>query len=181
MAGYNYFPVGYQPYQVSYNPVGYQPQMQMPQMPQQPMQQAQSNANAPMTAQQNPSTIIWVNGERQALEYPVAANGAVALWDSANPVIYLKQADASGKPSTKIFDLVERVEAHNDNQGASGIDMSHFAEKSDVAALAGIVSDVRKDIEAIKDEMGNLASQVVKRAVGAKPKAIKESVPEDDD
>lgn len=33
----------------------------------------------------------------------------VALWDSTAPVIYLKQADASGKPTTKIYDLVERI------------------------------------------------------------------------
>ena len=32
--------------------------------------------------------------------YLVAPNSAVALWDSNSPTIYLKQADASGKPST---------------------------------------------------------------------------------
>lgn len=52
--------------------------------------------------------ILWVSGEKEANEYPLAVNSAVALWDSNNPVIYLKQSDASGKPSMKIYDLVER-------------------------------------------------------------------------
>ena len=38
----------------------------------------------------------------------MAPNSAVTLWDSNAPVVYLKQADASGKPSMKIYDLVER-------------------------------------------------------------------------
>ena len=53
--------------------------------------------------------MIWVNGEQEAMSYLVAPNSAVALWDSTAPVIYLKQADASGKPSIKIYDLVERT------------------------------------------------------------------------
>lgn len=63
---------------------------------------SQSNVSAPN------SGIIWVSSEREAMEYPIAPNNAVALWDSNNPVIYLKQADASGKPSTEVYDLVKR-------------------------------------------------------------------------
>lgn len=69
--------------------------------PQQPIA-PQSNVSAPN------SGIIWVSSEREAMEYPIAPNNAVALWDSNNPVIYLKQADASGKPSTEVYDLVKR-------------------------------------------------------------------------
>jgi len=97
---------GYQPYYTPYQP--YQPPMpdqlaqlragqyQAPPVQQQPQQQANTQ-------------IVWVPGSQAAFEYPVAPNSAVALWDSTAPVIYLKQADASGKPTTKIYDLVERT------------------------------------------------------------------------
>lgn len=61
-------------------------------------------------AQQQGQSIVWVQNEQEAFNYLVAPNSAVALWDSNNPVIYLKQADAAGKPSMKIYDLVERVQ-----------------------------------------------------------------------
>ena len=70
---------------------------QMPQTPQQPMQQSAATG------------ICWVQSEREAWEYLLAPNSAVALWDSQNPTIYFKQSDAAGKPSMKIYDLVERV------------------------------------------------------------------------
>lgn len=75
-------------------------QQYMPQAYQQPMQ--------PIQQQQPVPSIVWVQGEQEALSYMVAPNSAVALWDSLAPVVYLKQADASGKPTIKIYDLVER-------------------------------------------------------------------------
>ena len=79
----------------------------------------------------------------------------------------------------RIYDLVERIEKTQESVNGSTVDVSHFADKSDLAALAGIVSSLSKDIDAIKEEMGNLASQAVKRAVGAKPK--KEPVTDEED
>ena len=58
--------------------------------------------------QQTQSSMIWVSSEQDAFNYLIAPNSAVTLWDSNSPVVYLKQADASGKPSMKIYDLVER-------------------------------------------------------------------------
>lgn len=71
----------------------------------QPMQQM---AQPVMQQPQNTSSILWVSNEREAFGYPVAPNSAVALWDANNPVVYLKKADASGKPDTEIYDLVKR-------------------------------------------------------------------------
>lgn len=89
----------------------YQPQM----MGQQPIMQNQPSMQQPVMSQQfqptasaNTSSILWVSNEREAFEYPVAPNSAVALWDANNPVVYLKKADASGKPDTEIYDLVKR-------------------------------------------------------------------------
>lgn len=90
MPNYPYY--GYQPYQP---PVpDHLTQLRQPYQP----------------AQQQGQSIVWVQNEQEAFNYLVAPNSAVALWDSNNPVIYLKQADAAGKPSMKIYDLVERVQ-----------------------------------------------------------------------
>lgn len=90
MAYNNYFPTNYYPFPQQ---TFYQPQIQQPQM------------QTPLNAQQ----IIWVNNEAEAQAYPVAPNNAVALWDSQKAAIYLKQADATGKPTFKAYDLVEHV------------------------------------------------------------------------
>lgn len=98
MPNYPYY--AYQPYQ-PYQPPMADQLMQLRQNQYQPnMQQAQ---------QASPS-IVWVQNEMEAANYLVAPNSAVTLWDSNAPVVYLKQADASGKPSMKIYDLVERTQ-----------------------------------------------------------------------
>ena len=91
---------------------GYQPYpMYQPPMADQVMQlrQNQYQPNMQQAPQQQPlPSIVWVQNEMEAANYLVAPNSAVTLWDSNSPVVYLKQADASGKPSMKIYDLVER-------------------------------------------------------------------------
>lgn len=101
--------------------------------------------NAPNTlpTQQSvgPTSIIWVKGAGEAAAYPVAPNNAVALWDSDAPVIYLKQADAAGKPTVKAFDLVERKEMKEDEDDVmkviAGMKAEIEALKSDVYGIAG--------------------------------------------
>ena len=90
------YPYYYQPYQ--------------PPMADQLMQlrQNQYQPNMQQVPQQAAPSIVWVQNEMEAVNYLVAPNSAVTLWDSNAPVVYLKQADASGKPSMKIYDLVER-------------------------------------------------------------------------
>ena len=102
MPSYPYY--GYQPYQI-YQP--YQPPMadQLTQL-----RQNQYQTNIQQGPQQTQSSMIWVSSEQDAFNYLIAPNSAVTLWDSNSPVVYLKQADASGKPSMKIYDLVERTQ-----------------------------------------------------------------------
>ncbi len=104
--------MGYQ----SYTPSFYPPPVpdQLAQMRAQQMQSQQPMAqNQPNVQGQNQqgAAIIWVQDERQAIDYPVAPNSSVALWVISAPVLYLKQADASGKPSMQIYDMVERKTA----------------------------------------------------------------------
>ena len=69
------------------------------------------NYNSYTTVQQ-PSvgnSFVWVQGEEAAKAYPVAPNSSVILFDSENPVLYIKQADATGRPlPMQIYDMVER-------------------------------------------------------------------------
>lgn len=74
-----------------------------------PDQLAQLRQNQFQQPRQEAPSIVWVQSEQEALNYLVAPNSAVTLWDSNSPVVYLKQADASGKPSMKAYDLVERT------------------------------------------------------------------------
>lgn len=106
----NYMPNYYQPMQNMIQPMNQPMQMNQPSIPQnnQQFQIPPQNPSPVQPTNQNQPGIIWVPSEQAANEYLVAPNNAVALWDSNNPVIYLKQADASGKPSMKIYDLVER-------------------------------------------------------------------------
>lgn len=91
----------------------------------------------PVQSQQNGQSMVWVNGEQEAMGYLVAPNSAVALWDSNSPTIYLKQADASGKPSIKIYDLVERSNA---TRTAPAQEPSiRYATQDDLDALAARV------------------------------------------
>ena len=95
------YPYYYQPYQP------YQPPMADQLMQ---LRQNQYQPNMQQVPQQQAPSIVWVQSEAEAMTYPIAPNNAVTLWDSNAPVIYLKQADASGKPSMKIYDLVERTQ-----------------------------------------------------------------------
>ena len=104
----------------------FQPPMQGPQMP-------------PVQSQQNGQSMVWVNGEQEAMGYLVAPNSAVALWDSNSPTIYLKQADASGKPSIKIYDLVERSNTTRTAPAATQEPSIRYATKDDLDALAARV------------------------------------------
>ena len=132
MPNYPYY--AYQPYQ-PYQPPMADQLMQLRQNQYQPnMQQAQ---------QASPS-IVWVQNEMEAANYLVAPNSAVTLWDSNAPVVYLKQADASGKPSMKIYDLVERTQRPVQAPQAPAVE---YATKDDISALAARIGV----LEAIKE------------------------------
>lgn len=58
----------------------------------------------------NVGTFIWVNSEREALEYPVARNSGILMMHRTEPVIYMKQADAYGRAMpVETYDLVKRA------------------------------------------------------------------------
>lgn len=92
---------------------------------------------------QNPlpqSGVQWVSGEQEARSWMVAPNAAVALWDSTAPTVYLKQADASGKPTLKVYDLVERLASAPDAQKAPA---AEYVTRKEFDALAALVSEMK--------------------------------------
>ena len=95
-ANYSYNPY-VNPYAAPYGGQQMQQQMYQPQM-QQPPQAPQQASNG----------FVWVDNIQEAANYIVAPNCAVQLWDRNSPCVYLKTADAAGKPTMQIFDLVER-------------------------------------------------------------------------
>lgn len=108
---------GQQPYvyqQPIYNqPIGQpisQP-MQEPMMRPQYQPAPQIPAYQPQPQQPQNQSIIWIPNEQAANDFIVAPNNAVTLWDMNAPVVYVKKADASGKPTMTTYDLVERAQA----------------------------------------------------------------------
>lgn len=101
------------------------PPMMVPQPPQNPVAQ---------------SGVQWVSGEQEARNWMIAPNAAVALWDSSAPTVYLKKADASGKPSLTIYDLVERTETPRTATQEKGVE---FVTRKEFDALAALVSELK--------------------------------------
>lgn len=98
------FQTGYQnPYQQAYQPQSIQ---QAPQM----FQQTQNQ-----TAE---SGVYWCHGQSEAERWAVAPGHAVAIMDIDAPVLYLRSCDTTGKPSTAVYDLVERTPAARMQQNA---------------------------------------------------------------
>ena len=133
---YPIFPATYQPYNNYYQPLNLQPQQQ---------------------TIQNQNSIIWVSGLAEAQSYPVAPNCAVALWEQSGKIIFLKSADATGKPSLRIYDLVERTEALQIKQESQEYKYTDFALKRDLDTIAAAT-------EALKDEMSEIRREMKKGA-----------------
>ena len=111
------------------------------------MRQQQMMQPAPPPVPQNPVAtggVQWVSSEQEARGYLIAPNSAVALWDSTAPTVYLKQADASGKPTLKIYDLVERAETARTAPQGKGVEFVTREEFDRLAALVGELKGKKK-------------------------------------
>lgn len=137
MAYNNGFPMNYPQY-----PQQYPQQYQQPiPTPQQQMQQQPQNVGG----------LIWVSGEAGAKAFLVAPNTTVQLWDSENPVIYLKSADASGMPSIKVIDYTIRNAQNDVKKTPLDNESKEYATKDDMAALK---AELMRKIDDIKGDLG---------------------------
>lgn len=133
---------------MAFNPYDQNPYYPQP-MPDNLMQmrQQQMMQPAPPPVPQNPVAtggVQWVSSEQEARGYLIAPNSAVALWDSTAPTVYLKQADASGKPTLKIYDLVERIETASNASQKPGVEFVTREEFDRLAALVGEIKGKKK-------------------------------------
>lgn len=88
----------------------------MPDMLGQYRQMQQPAMQMPQPMQSN-DMMIWVQGEAAAKSYIVAPGNKVVLWDSEEPLIYIKSVDGAGLPSMKILEYSERsVPARRQNE-----------------------------------------------------------------
>lgn len=119
------------------------------------MRQQQMMQPAPPPVPQNPVAtggVQWVSSEQEARGYLIAPNSAVALWDSSAPTVYLKQSDASGKPTLKIYDLVERAETASNAPQKPGVEFVTREEFDRLAALVGEIKGKKKRKEDEDDD-----------------------------
>ena len=139
--GANY---SYNPYVNPYNaPYGgqqmqqqiYQPQMQQP----------------PQGAQQASNGFVWVDNIQEALNYIVAPNCAVQLWDRNSPCVYLKTADAAGKPNMQIFDLVERKQQTQTAAQSADTDFVKRSEFDELRKAVDALTAKKAESEAVEN------------------------------
>jgi len=98
--------------------------------------------------------ITWIGNQGEAEAYPLAPNCAVALWSRSEPVVYIKQSDATGRPTIKAYDITERS-ASSASHGATGADnLTQIASEIKVmqSALEGLRNDIKKLTEGKTDE-----------------------------
>lgn len=110
---------------------------------------------------QQPATsgIIWVSGLNEAQMYPVAPNNAVALWEQSGKTVFLKQADATGKPTMKIFDLVERTTSPSAASSGQGDNSTSYVTKEELGRIAGVLETFRGELETMKGDLYGVAGR----------------------
>ena len=143
---------GQQPY-VYQQPIYNQPpMMQEPMMRSQYQPTPQYPAPQPQPQQSGGQSIIWVPNEKAANEFIVAPNNAVTLWDMNAPVVYVKKADASGKPAMTTYDLVERSTAPVGPTAPQTVPTVEYVTRKDFDELAAKVAALSvKPVRKVKE------------------------------
>lgn len=164
MAYPNYYQGGYYPqYQNGAVPdMLNQYKGQYQQMPMQqniPTQQMQMPI--PPTSQKPSNELIWVQGLEGAKGYLVAPNNTVVLWDTENPVIYVKSADASGIPSMRVLDFTERnTDASNSPKNAP---KTHECTCGDKFATKEQINDLKAKLDDLTAKYEELSHPIVEK------------------
>ena len=102
-----------------------------------------SSSNSPS------SSFVWVQGEAGAKAYPVAAGNKVALFDSENPVVYIKSTDINGRPNEiEIYDLIKR---NSEEPKEPSMDLSEYIKKKDLETM--IAAAAKEQVEKAMSEI----------------------------
>lgn len=85
-----------------------------------------------MPQQQNNNGIIWIQGEGAARSFLVAPNTSVVLFDSDDPIFYIKSADQSGMPKLRKFQFEEVIEtAKSEPKAQTSPDLSGYITRDE--------------------------------------------------
>lgn len=93
--------------------------------------------------QSSQNSMIWVSGLTEAQMYPVAPNNAVTLWSQTESVVYVKQADATGKPTLTVYDLVERKSEAPVQQTGSE---PKYVTKEELGSVLAEIESMKSDL-----------------------------------
>lgn len=104
--------------------------------------------------------IVWVNSASEAQAYPIAPNNAVVLWEKSGKSIYLKQADATGKPTITTYDLAERAETPSANISQEEVKLPAYATKSELDAISSVLSGFDASVASAKSEIDSLKADI---------------------
>ena len=85
----------------------------------------------------NMATFVWVNSEREAMEYPVARNTGLLMMHRTEPIVYMKQTDAYGRAlPLEVYELKKREpQEAKAPVYASAEDLKNYVRTDDIAAL----------------------------------------------
>lgn len=124
-------------------------QFQQPIM-QQPVQQMQTP--------QPSDDRIWVQGVAGAKAYFVAPNATVVLWDTESPTLYVKSADATGKPlDMEIINLTRQ--AKNANAAPENSHVEHKCQCGDKFVPKNEFQALQREFEALRGEWETLKNK----------------------
>lgn len=94
----------------------------------------------PYYPQPMPDNLMQMRQQQMMQPTPPPVPQNPVLWDSTAPTVYLKQSDASGKPTLKIYDLVERAETPRTAPQEKGVE---FVTRKEFDALAALVGELK--------------------------------------
>ncbi len=90
------------------------------------------------------NTFVWAQGEQAAKSYPVAPGNRVLIFDSENPVFYIKMADQTGRPlPLEIYDFKKREAT--EVIPAMTVTYPDFATKDDVRTI------IKEELESFRN------------------------------
>ena len=84
--------------------------------------------NQQIFPQEQPQNLIRVNGIDGAKAYQMNANSTVALFDSNEDIMYIKNTDGAGFPSIRMFKFEEVNEIINNEEKQDYISRKEFEE-----------------------------------------------------
>lgn len=96
----------------------------------------------------------WVQGEAAAQAYQVAPGSTVMLMDSENPVLYMKSADSTGRPSP--MQKMYLVSEEDYNKIQNGSNSSDYVTKEDLQKALDEISSkfvIRKEYRNAKSSV----------------------------